>query len=65
MGYTMISSREESGWEGKELVWMFFLAPILPAAAAAAETALACEAAQMFVGGAVTAASIFSQRKGE
>ena len=49
----------------KELVWMFFLAPILPAVAAAAETALACEAAQMFVGGAVTAASIFSQRKGE
>jgi hypothetical protein len=43
---------------------MFFLAPILPAVTAAVETALACEAAQMFVGGAAAAAMIIG-RQGE
>ena len=42
---------------------MFFLAPLVSVAGAAVEAALACEAAQMFVGGAAAAVGILSQRQ--
>ena len=42
---------------------MLFLAPVISVVGAAVESALACEAAQMFVGGAAAAASVFSQRR--
>lgn len=42
---------------------MFFLAPLAPVVGAAVESALACEAASMFVGGAATAVTLFSRAR--